>query len=232
MKSILIQETAWFDSFNYNEMSARITKEIMAINKSIGEKVGLIVMSLGMTTCGFIIGMINGWSLALAMCAVGPAIGIAATCFGAMTDTKFKSGLRAYGQSAGYAEQALSSIKVVVAFGMETIEIKNYSKYLERSKAAGIKQQYLLALSIGVFYASIYASYAYAFFIGGIWIEKQYYNHILDRAYMGGDILAVFWGILFGFFALSSITPHVKAVSEGKVAGKFTYDVIERTPLI
>ena len=33
-------------------------------------------------------------------------------------------------------------------------------------------------------------------------------------------------GILFGFFALAQISPHAKNVSEGRVAGKFTYDVI------
>lgn len=41
LNAILKQETGWFDSFNYNELSARITKETMAINTAIGEKVGL-----------------------------------------------------------------------------------------------------------------------------------------------------------------------------------------------
>jgi len=92
---------------------------------------------------------------------------------------------------------------------MEKVEILNYSKYLERSKVEGRKNQYFLGITIGVFFASIYGSYAYGFWMGGIWIQKGYWNHILHRAYQGGDILAVFWGILFGFFALSSITPHV-----------------------
>ena len=115
---------------------------------------------------------------------------------------------------------------------MEPTEIKNYSKYLTRSKEMGRRQQVLLAISIGIFIGSIFLSYSYAFWLGGIWIEKRYWNHILDRAYMGGDILAVFWGILFGFFALAQISPHAKNVSEERVAGKFTYDVIERIPVI
>ena len=232
LAAILKQETGWFDSFNYNELSARITKETMAINKAIGEKMGLIIFSLGMTICGLIIGAINGWSLALANCAIGPIIGVCAVFFGSTMESKFSKALKAYGQSAGYAEQALSAIKVVVAFGMEPVEITNYSKYLSRSKEMGRKQQVLLAFSIGCFIGSIFLSYSYAFWVGGIWIEKRYWNHILDRAYMGGDILAVFWGILFGFFALAQISPHAKNVSEGRVAGKFTYDVIERIPLI
>lgn len=53
----------------------------MNIQKAIGEKVGLIIFALGMTICGFAIGIINGWSLALANCAVGPVIGITGLLF-------------------------------------------------------------------------------------------------------------------------------------------------------
>ena len=104
LAAILKQETGWFDSFNYNELSARITKETMSINKAIGEKVGLIIFSLGMTICGLVIGLINGWSLALANCAVGPIIGVTAVFFGSTMESKFSKALKAYGQSAGYAE--------------------------------------------------------------------------------------------------------------------------------
>lgn len=49
---------------------------------------------------------------------------------------------------------------------------------------------------------------------------------------MGGDILGVFRGVLFGFFALSQSAPHAKAITEGKVAGKQAYDVIDRKAVI
>jgi len=104
LAAILKQETGWFDSFNYNELSARITKETMAINKAIGEKIGLIIYSLGMTICGLVIGTINGRSLALANCAIGPIVGVCAVFFGATMESKFSKALKAYGQSAGYAE--------------------------------------------------------------------------------------------------------------------------------
>ena len=232
LEAILKQETGWFESFNYSELSSRITKETVNINKAIGEKVGLVIFAVGMTMCGLAIGIINGWSLALANCAIGPVIGVTAGIFFYLIEGKSAATLRAYGQSAGYAEQALSAIKVVVAFGMEEVEIENYAKYLLRSKEMGLKSQVGLAVSVGVFFGTIYGAYAYAFWLGGIWIREGYINHILNRPYMGGDILAVFWGILFGFFALSMVPQHTKSVAEGKVAGKFTYDVIDRVPVI
>lgn len=96
LAAILKQETGWFDSFNYNEMSARITKETLTINKAIGEKAGLIVMSVGMVISGFLIGLFFGWSLCLAMFAIGPLIGVCAAMFGIMLNSKSAKGLKSY----------------------------------------------------------------------------------------------------------------------------------------
>ena len=42
----------------------------------------------------------------------------------------FAEQMRAYAQSAGYAEQALGAIKVVHTYGQEMLEESNYEKYL------------------------------------------------------------------------------------------------------
>lgn len=78
----------------------------------------------------------------------------------------------AYSQSAGYAEQALSAIRVVSAFGMESLEAKNYAKYLERAKNASFKNQLQAAICLGLFFFVIYSVYAYSYWIGSIFVEK------------------------------------------------------------
>jgi len=42
----------------------------------------------------------------------------------------------------------------------------------------------------------------------------------------------VLWGIIIGMLSLGGIPANGKAVAEGKIAGKMTYDVIDRAPLI
>jgi hypothetical protein len=37
---------------------------------------------------------------------------------------------------------------------------------------------------------------------------------------------------VFGVFSLGMATPNIKAITEGKVAGKIAYDVIDRKPRI
>jgi len=50
--------------------------------------------------------------------------------------------------------------------------------------------------------------------------------------YTGGDTLGCFFGVIIGLFSLSSCSNHFKALIEGKVAAKFAFEVIERTPKI
>jgi len=38
LRAILRQESSWFDLINYNELSARLTKETLSISRAIGEK--------------------------------------------------------------------------------------------------------------------------------------------------------------------------------------------------
>ena len=122
LKAILRQECAWFDLTNYTELTARLSKETQAIQRAIGEKYSAIVFTTFMSLSGLGLGFTRGWSLALAMLGVAPILMIGMGVFGSYMGNKVKKSVIAYGQSAGYAEQAISSIKVVIAFGMETVE--------------------------------------------------------------------------------------------------------------
>jgi len=144
----------------------------------------------------------------------------------------FKDNMKAYGQSAGYADQALNAIRVVFAFGQEETEIRNYEKYLNRAKKTGIKTHLMGALAIGGFFLSLYGYYSYSFYVGSFMVTKQVTNVNSGVAYTSGDIMACFLGVIYGIFSLGLATPNFKALSEGQVAGKYAYDIIERKPAI
>lgn len=115
--------------------------------------------------------------------------------------------MKAYGQSAGYAEQALSSIRVVVSFGQESLEISNYSRFLERVTIAGIKAGCSSGFSLGFFFFCIYLSYGYSFLMGAIWVDREFNNPAEDRPYLAGDCISVFFGVLIGLFSLGGAGP-------------------------
>lgn len=140
--------------------------------------------------------------------------------------------LIAYSQSAGYAEQAFAAIRVVVAFGMEGVELGNYSKYLIRAKNASMWNHFCNALGLGFMFMIIYCCYAYAFYAGSLFVEHQVWNSGRGRPYQGGDSIGCFFAVLIGLFSIAMISNQVKATVEAKVAAKFIFEVIDRKPPI
>ena len=120
---------------------------------------------------------------------------------------------------------------MVVSFGAERAEINNYVKYLERARKAGVKANFKIIMGIAFLFFCIYACYAYAFWMGGIFIHRNVYNPVSEtKTYRAGDILSCFFGTLFGLISILTSTANIKGIIEGQVAGKMAFDVIERTP--
>ena len=165
-----------------------------------------------MSFSGLIVGLVKGWKLALCILVAAPALTLVGALFARVMQTGIQKNMLAYSQSAGYAEQALSAIRVVSAFGMESLEAKNYTKYLERAKNAGFRNQLWSAVCLGLFFLVVYSTYAYSFWIGSIFVEKQVWNKAVDRPYTGGDLLSCFFGVIIGLFSLAQSTNHFKAV--------------------
>lgn len=170
LRSILRQDIAWFDSVNTSELCQRLSTETQSMQRAIGEKIGLVVMAFGMSLSGLFFSFFKGWFYSSLLLVYFPFFLGASFCIGVSLSRGFSANLKAYGQSAGYAEQALNAIKVVFAFGQEETELRNYVKYLSNAKKIGIKTHLFSAFATGCFYFSLYGYYAYSFFSGSFMI--------------------------------------------------------------
>ena len=139
---------------------------------------------------------------------------------------------KSYTKSGSFAEQALSNIKVVVAFGQEQREINNYVRHLDEAKKEGQKGKLVVALSLGIFNFLIFSSYAYGLFVGGQFVKNKVYNPNRHHDYTSGDVISTFFGVLIGIFSLAGSAPNVKIVSEGRIAAYTALQVIHRQPTI
>jgi thioredoxin reductase len=100
--------------------------------------------------------------------------------------------------------------------------------FLGRAKSTGIKTHIKSAFSLGFFFFAMFGYYAYAFYTGSYLITKQVTNTNFDDVYSAGDILSCFFGIIFGVMSLGLAAPNIKAVTEGRIAGKSAYEIIDR----
>lgn len=76
LQAILRQDIAFFDNVGAGEVATRIQTDTHLVQRSISEKVALVVSFLGAFFCGFILAYIRSWRLALALSSLLPVIAI------------------------------------------------------------------------------------------------------------------------------------------------------------
>jgi ABC-type multidrug transport system fused ATPase/permease subunit len=130
----LEKDADFYDQNNPSEMASKISKEIGAIQRGTGEKVGSIIQAVSGFIFGFIFAFYWGWLLALILVGTLPVMLLMGVGMAMSLTTGGADLMKSYSQSAGYAEQALASIKVVHTYGQELLEERNYGKYLTRSQ--------------------------------------------------------------------------------------------------
>ena len=74
------------------------------------------------------------------------------------------------------------------------------------------------------------SAYAYGLSIGALFVYHQVKNG--DVIYNAGDVISIFFGVLFGAFAMGMGAPNIKAVSEGLVNCAAALLIINRVPKI
>lgn len=124
--------------------------------------------------------------------------------------------MKAFNKAGAYAEQALSLIWIVAAFGQEKAEEENFTWFLEKNWQVGIWNHFKGIFGFALFGVVIYGAYAYGLSLGAIIIDAEWTNNS-GETLKSGDIISCFFGIIFGAFSLGMGAPNMKAVSEARV---------------
>lgn len=83
----------------------------------MGEKIGNIIMSIAGFVAGFAFSFYWGWLYTCILLAAFPFLCFIGAAMGVSMESGYVEAMKAYAQSAGYAEQALNAIKVVHTYG-------------------------------------------------------------------------------------------------------------------
>ena len=232
LESVLRQEIGWFEDNNPQSLASKISKEASAIQVATGEKAATIIMAMSMSCAGFIIAFTIGWKFSLVCLGTFPIILVIILFLVWTLQKGYTQGERAFKASSTLAEQALSSIKVVAAYGQEEKEEERFIAHLDKARSSGIRFHFLSALAYALNGGVFLAIFAGVLYFGGLFVTEGVHNDIKDRTYSGGDTIAIFFGVIFGAFSLGIAGPNFKALTKGRQAGRCALDVIERTPEI
>ncbi|XP_033097909.1 ATP-dependent translocase ABCB1-like [Anneissia japonica] len=223
-RSILRQEIGWFDKHQSGELTTRLADDLERVKEGTGDKISFVMQFTSQLVAGFAIGFWKSWELTLVMMSFTPLLAICGA-FMAVTITSFaKKEQSVYAAAGSVAEEVLSCIRTVVAFGGEQKETERYSKELVAAKNVGVKKGLTTALGIGLFMLILFCSYGLAFWYG----PKMVSEDKIDP----GEVLTVFFCVMIGSFSLGNITPHLSSVATARGAAYALFEIIDNVPSI
>lgn len=223
-KSILRQDIGWFDTTDSGELSTRLADDITKIQNGIGDKIGSLQQAIAMLVAGMAIGFGYGWQLTLVIMAMSPLLIFAAYITGKVIAMITSEEQTAYAKAGSIAEEVLSSIRTVVAFGGEEKEIGRYKSKLLEAEKAGIKKGISSGFAFALFNSVIFGLCAVAFWYGG--------ELVVDGKLSGGDLLIVFFSVLIGAAQVGQVGPNVEAFMVARGAAYYIYNLMDRCPVI
>uniref|UniRef100_UPI003AAEE747 bile salt export pump n=1 Tax=Centroberyx gerrardi TaxID=166262 RepID=UPI003AAEE747 len=224
-RKVMRMEIGWFDCNSVGELNTRISDDINKINNAIADQVSIFIERISTFVFGFMVGFIGGWKLTLVVIAVSPLIGIAAGLMAMAVARLTGQELKSYAKAGAVADEVLSSIRTVAAFGGEEKEAERYDKNLVEAQNWGVKKGAIIGVFQGYLWCIIFLCYALAFWYGS--------KLVIDTEELSpGSLIQVFFGVLMAAMHLGQASPCLEAFASGRAAAKTIFDTIDREPEI
>ncbi|XP_053120882.1 bile salt export pump isoform X2 [Hemicordylus capensis] len=224
-RKIMRMDIGWFDCTSVGELNTRISDDVNKINDAIADQVAIFIQRFTTFIGGFLLGFASGWKLTLVIIAVSPLIGIGAGMIGLAVAKLTGKELKAYAKAGAVADEVLSSIRTVAAFGGEKKEVERYDKNLVFAQNWGIRKGIIMGFFTGFIWCVIFLCYALAFWYGSkLVLEEQEYSP--------GTLLQVFFGVLVGALNLGQASPCLEAFATGRGAATNIFETIDAKPVI
>jgi len=166
VRSILRQEIAYFDTCTPGSVATRISTNANLIQTGLGEKVGIATQGFSMLVSAFVVAFSQNWKLTLVTATTLPAV-ILLVGVTVFFDQKLEARiLDVYSKAGGLAEEALSSVRNVVAFGAHDKLVRKYNAYLDAAKAFGVEKGPFLGVQYSSEFSVMYCAYSLSFYYG------------------------------------------------------------------
>uniref|UniRef100_A0A8C7LNC7 Bile salt export pump n=1 Tax=Oncorhynchus kisutch TaxID=8019 RepID=A0A8C7LNC7_ONCKI len=217
-RKVMRMEIGWFDCNSTGELNTRMSDDINKINDAIADQVSIFIQRFTTFVCGFAMGFVKGWKLTLVIIAASPLIGV-----GAFVAKLTGQELQAYAKAGAVADEVLTSIRTVAAFGGELKEVERYDKNLISAQRWGIRKGLIMGFFTGYMWFIIFLCYALAFWYGSSLVVDT-------QEYSPGTLLQVFFGVLIAALNLGQASPCLEAFAAGRGAATIIFETIDREP--
>jgi ATP-binding cassette subfamily B (MDR/TAP) protein 1 len=224
LAAVLRQNMAFFDVLGAGEITTRITADTDLIQDALTGKLSLTLWSCANFGTAFVVSFAKSWRMALVLIsAIVAEVGSMGICSSFMIKYT-KMSLSVYAEGSTAAEEAISSIRHVTAFGIQDKLADRYQRFLGRAERYGLRSRISLAAMMAIMNCVIFWTYGLTFWQGSRFLVK---GHIEL-----GSLLTILLATLNAAFTFGNIAPNFQAFATGIAAsGKILATVARKSPL-
>jgi ATP-binding cassette subfamily B (MDR/TAP) protein 1 len=224
LAAILRQNIAFFDALGAGEITTRITSDMNLIQDSLTGKLSLTLYSCSNFGAALIISFVKSWRMALILISAYVAETGSMSFFSSFMVKYTHKSLAAYADGSTAAEEAISSIRHVTAFGIQDKLADRYQKFLTQAEKYGFRSRIALAAMMAVMNGVIFWTYGLTFWQGS--------RYLVVGDVELGALITILLATLTGAFTFGNIAPNFQAFSTGIAAtGKILATVSRESPL-
>nr|UOU03321.1 ATP-binding cassette subfamily B1-like 1 [Brachionus rubens] len=220
-ETIVRQDMGFFDKESSGELNSVLNSNIDTIQFGINFKFTDFVCMLARGIACAIYALVKAWKFTIVFFALIPFMILSTALMVVMVRKYTIAEFKAYGKAGGIAQESLSSIRTVLAYGLTRNSIDNYSKNLDDAEAMAKKK----GLMSGIFGGLSGGLLTFCFGIG------LYYGVYLSRLdcenYGAGPIIQSFFLIITSTFSIGQALPYLKELAESKGAAKKIFEILE-----
>lgn len=131
-----------------------------------------------------------------------------------------------YSSAGDVADEVLSGIRTVTAFGGEQKESRRYKERLQDSLTSGQRKGMYSGMSMGVMWTLMYWSYSVAFWYGAHLVLMGRETGVTE--YTSSSIIVILFCILLAAQNFGMSSPHIESFATAKSAAANVFSVIDR----
>ncbi|XP_045508618.1 multidrug resistance protein homolog 49-like [Colias croceus] len=228
LRSVLSQETAFFDTNTSMNFATTITEDTEKLRAGVGQHVAMISYLVGNVVNSSIVAMVYGWQLTLAGLAVVP-LALVVTATVAKYQTRCSSEeVTSYGTAGRVVEQALAAIRTVRAYGGEGKEVESYKHSLIGASKAAYRRCAWAATGSGLGWLLTYSLNAVVFAYGAALCVRDMDLPPERMAYHPGVMVSVLFCCFAAAQNIAMCNPHLEIFSTARGAAKSLFKILEK----
>ncbi len=220
LDAILRQDIAFFDKLGAGEVTVRITADMDLIEDGISQKVGITISGVGAFIAAEVIAFVMAWRLALVMLCLPFVVTTWMITIGGRMKQAEAGAMDAYASSSTLVEEALSSMRSVIAHGTQRRLAAKYTKSLAAATRLDFVAKALVSTLVGGMMWFMLMAFALCSWAGSRFAANGDANV--------SQIVTVLLASAIASVSFGTVAPNLQAFGAAGAAANRIFGVLER----